>query len=346
MGSSPRVAGPLAPGIDRRYPTSGCVDGECPLVHVLLQLVQKGASAVDPLQQILRAMRLECTVTARLEAAAPWGVRFCNTYPRFGFVVRGACWIEIDGVPEVQALSAGDGFVLTRGRAFVLRDAPRSRVVRCEDLVRGREGETIAVGGDGARTAVVSGTLGFDPAASRPLLEVLPELLHLRADEDEGGILRTTLELLSAETAGDRLGRVQVCARLGEILFIQAVRRFAAGRGQAQGICWLSALADPQIGAALRAMHADLARPWTVEALARAAGASRSGFALRFHALVGETPLAHLTRWRMHSASCHLRTGTLGLGEIAAQVGYESEAAFSRAFKRIVGRAPGSLRRP
>lgn len=303
---------------------------------------------MDPLQPILRAMRLECTVTARLEAAAPWGVRFCNTWPRFGFVVRGACWIDIDGVPTPQALSAGDGFILTRGRAFVLRDAPRSRVVRCEDLVRGREGEVIAVGGDGPRTAVVSGTLGFDPAASRPLLEALPELLHLRADEDEGGILRTTLELLSAETAGDRLGRAQVCARLGEILFIQAVRRFAARRPEgagAGGVCWLSALADPHVGAALRAMHEDLSRPWTVEALARAAGASRSAFALRFRALVGETPLAHLARWRMHSASGHLRAGELGLGEIAERVGYESEAAFSRAFKRIVGRAPGAVRR-
>lgn len=301
---------------------------------------------MDPLQPILRAMRLECAVTARLDAAAPWAVRFCNTWPRFGFVVRGACWMEIDGVPGAQALSAGDGFVLTRGRAFVLRDAPGSKVLRCEDLVRGREGETLSVGGDGARTAVVSGTLGFDPAASRPLLEALPELLHLRADEDEGGILRTTLELLSAETAGDRLGRAQVCARLGEILFIQAVRRFAARRPQGPGgSCWLTALADPHVGAALRAMHAELARPWTVEALARAAGSSRSAFALRFHQLVGETPLAHLARWRMHSASCHLRTGALGLGEIAAQVGYESEAAFSRAFKRIVGRAPGAVRR-
>ncbi len=298
---------------------------------------------MDPLQPILRAMRLECTVTARLEAAAPWGVRFCNTWPRFGFVVRGACWIEIDGVAGAQALSAGDGFVLTRGRAFVLRDAPRSKVLRCEDLVRGREGETLSIGGDGARTAVVSGTLDFDPAASRPLLEVLPELLHLRADEDDGGILRTTLELLSAETAGDRLGRGQVCARLAEILFVQAVRRFAARPGEG-GICWLSALSDPQVGAALRALHADLARAWTVEALARVAGASRSAFALRFHRLVGETPLAHLARWRMHSASCHLRTGALGLGEIAERVGYESEAAFSRAFKRIVGRAPGEVR--
>jgi AraC-like DNA-binding protein len=289
-------------------------------------------------------MHLECSVTARLEAAAPWGVRFCNTYPRFGFVVRGACWIEIDGVRGAQALSAGDGFVLTRGRAFVLRDAPGSKVLRCEDLVRGREGETISVGGEGARTAVVTGTLGFDPVASAPLLEVLPELLHLRADEDEGGLLRATLELLATETAGDRLGRGQVCARLGEILFIQAVRRFAARR-QEGGICWLSALADPHVGAALRAMHADLRRPWTVEDLARAAGASRSAFALRFHQLVGETPLAHLARWRMHSASCQLRTGALGLGEIAEQVGYESEAAFSRAFKRIVGRAPGAVRR-
>jgi AraC-like DNA-binding protein len=294
-------------------------------------------------------MRLECTVTARLEAAAPWGVRFCNTVPRFGFVVRGACGIEIDGVRGAQALSAGDGFILTRGRAFVLRDAPGSKVLRCEDLVRGREGETIAVGGAGARTAVVSGTLGFDPVASAPLLEVLPELLHLRADEDEGGLLRATLELLSVETAGDRLGRAQVCARLGEILFVQAVRRFAArraeGAGPGQGACWLSALADPHVGAALRAMHADLARPWTVEELARAAGTSRSSFAARFHALVGETPLAHLCRWRMHQASQHLRAGERGLGEIAADVGYESEAAFSRAFKRIVGRAPGAVRR-
>jgi AraC-like DNA-binding protein len=299
---------------------------------------------MDPLHPILRAMRLECTVTARLEASAPWGVRFCNSFPRFGFVLRGACWMEIDGEATPQALSAGDGFVLTRGRAFVLRDAAGSPVLRCEDLLAGREGETCAVGGGGARTTVISGTLGFDPAASGPLLEVLPPLLHLRADEDEGGILRTTLELLAAETGGDRLGRAQVCARLGEILFVQAIRRFAARRAEG-GVCWLSALADPHVGAALRAMHGDLARPWTVATLARAAGSSRSGFALRFRALVGETPLGHLARWRMHHASGLLRGGDRGLGQVAEQVGYESEAAFSRAFKRIVGRAPGAVRR-
>jgi AraC-like DNA-binding protein len=135
-----------------------------------------------------------------------------------------------------------------------------------------------------------------------------------------------------------------VVSRLADIVFVQAIRAHIAAAGPEEA-GWLAALSDPRIGPALRAIHADAARPWTVEALAAIAGQSRSGFALRFRQRVGEAPLAYLTRWRMFRAGCLLRQGDQSLGQIADLVGYDSEPAFAKAFKRETGLAPGAYRR-
>jgi transcriptional regulator GlxA family with amidase domain len=167
----------------------------------------------------------------------------------------------------------------------------------------------------------------------------------VRGDEAQTSALGATLNLLAIETAAGRaIGSPIVTSRLAEILFVQTIRGHYAAGG-AQGLGWLAALGNAQLGVALRAMHQSPAQPWSVESLAAVAGMSRSAFALRFKAQVGETPLEYLTRWRMYRAGCLLREGELGIAEIAALVGYESTGAFNRAFQRVYVQTPGEFRR-
>jgi transcriptional regulator GlxA family with amidase domain len=185
----------------------------------------------------------------------------------------------------------------------------------------------------------------LDDGAHHPLLPVLPKVIALRArDGHAAAWLAPTLSFLAAEAGTELPGARTVVSRLADILFIQVVRAHL-GSAPEQVSGWLGALRDPQIGSALGCMHEDPAHPWTVEALAQRVAMSRSTFAARFAEIVGEPPLHYLTRWRMQKARSLLREGRVPLSEVAARVGYDSEAAFSKAFKRAVGEAPGAYRR-
>ena len=301
--------------------------------------------AADPLTDRLAAMHVESALYFRLEATAPWGGRFAPFgSAKFGFVARGACWLEVRGEPRAIALRAGDCFIVSNGIEHVLRDAHRSALVPCSSLASLRdENSVVRYGGGGASTVLICGSFTFDAWSSAPLLEVLPRVLTVQTDDAQAAALRGTLDLLAIETSAASLGSPVVVSRLADILFVQAIRAHHASGRTATG--WLSAVADPRIGAALRAMHRDVARPWTVESLAAAAGMSRSAFAVRFKELVGSAPLEYLTRWRMQKAGSELRTSGAGLAEIAEHVGYESVGALSRTFRRIHGVSPAELRR-
>jgi AraC-like DNA-binding protein len=202
----------------------------------------------------------------------------------------------------------------------------------------------LRVGRTGPETHIISGLFELDAWSSKPLLELLPRVICVRSDQANTGALGATLDLLAVEAAGQAIGSPIVTSRLAEILFIQCIRAHHATAG-AEEMGWLSALGDPQLGAALRAMHQAPARPWSVGALAAVAGMSRSAFAPRFKARVGETPLGYLTRWRMYKAGCALREGDEGIAAIARSVGYESTGAFNRVFQRTHGQTPGAFRR-
>lgn len=299
---------------------------------------------MDPLDELFAAMRVQGALYARLEARAPWGLSLAGgAAARFGMVVRGSCLLEVEGHPGTVPLAAGDCYVLAHGTPYVLRDAPRTPTVSCASVVRDRVGGLVELGGTGAPATMLCGWFHFDKQAAGPLLELLPTLLHVRMDEARAQALQGTLQLLALETGEPGLGSGLVVSRLADILFVQAVRAHARAIGDAQG-GWLAALSDPRIGPALRAMHKDLGRPWTVDALADIATLSRSAFALRFRQRVGEAPLEYLTRWRMVKAGHLLRRRDAATGEVASAVGYESEAAFSKAFKRTTGVTPGAWR--
>jgi transcriptional regulator GlxA family with amidase domain len=192
---------------------------------------------------------------------------------------------------------------------------------------------------------VISGWFSFGQMSVKPLKRLLPELILVKTDQALTLALHTTSQLLASEMARPAPGSEVMVNRLADILFIQCVRAHIASSSETCKSGWLRAIFDPRMGAALNAMHERVENPWTVETLAVAAGMSRSAFALRFKELLGETPLEYLTNWRMYKATGLLLDDNKTLFEVAKSVGYESDAAFSKAFKRVLGAAPKEYRR-
>lgn len=301
----------------------------------------------DVLAEVLDSMRLTTLVHGRLELYAPWGIQFPQL-PGAHIVViaRGSARLEVDGVERAIALSAGDLALLPHGHGHALRDAEGSplHVLGPGDCQRSHGVGPFRLGGEGARTVLVAGAFRLGAAPRTKLFESLPRVLHFPADEPvTSPTLASAVQLFIAESASASPGATVVMSRLADILLVQALRMHIAGREcQEHGLC---ALSDPQIGKALSLIHERHAEPWTVESLATAVALSRSSFAARFSSLVGEPPLEYLARWRMTKAAQFLRESELPLSEVAAAIGYQSEASFNRAFKRWGGVAPGAYRR-
>lgn len=300
---------------------------------------------MDALDTVFDAMRVKSVLHARLEASAPWGLAF-NGSPRakFGLVTRGSCWLDVRGKDQPLALTGGDCFILLHDQPFAIRDAARTPTVPCADVVQNRLGEVIEFGGGGQVTTLISGWFEFDTLGAKPLLDALPPIIHTRMDCDQSWLLQSTFQLLATETAEHRLGSSLVVSRLADILFIHTIRAYLSA-DDAPRDGWLAALSDKQIGETIRAVHDNIAAPWTVEKLADKAAMSRSAFAARFKSLVGQPPMDYLTHWRMYQASSMIRRNSADLGGIAEAIGYDSETTFARAFKRVTGTTPGEYRR-
>lgn len=301
---------------------------------------------MDPIDDVFSSMRVHRAIHARIEATAPWGVNFVpGKAARFGLVVRGSCWLEVEGVAGSIALTAGDCYVIVRGTRYSLRDHPASAVVNCyHALADYDESHCVWLGGGGEPATVVTGWFLYDGVGARPLLDLMPTLIQARMDEGRSQLLQATLQLLAMETAQPGLGSSMMVSRLADILFIQTIRAHADRAGEAAG-GWLGALRDRKLMPALRAIHGKVEHSWTVDELAAEAGMSRSAFAARFKDQVGSAPLEYVTRWRMFRAGNLLVRGTESTAEIAYKVGYDSESAFSKAFKRVTGIAPGAYRK-
>jgi len=300
---------------------------------------------MDLFDEIFAAMRVESALYARLMATAPWGIEF-NVGPevRFGLVVRGGCWLKTPVLDQPLALAAGDCFIVAPETPFALCDHPQSPTRLCSDVFEGKDGDRVAFGGGGQPTDIVGGWFSFDQAGAEPLMSVLPPVLRIGMDSARVQALQATMQLIAMETAEHGLGSKLVVSRLADIMFVQAVRAYClSGAGVQTG--WLAAYTDRRLGAAMRAMHDDIGRDWTAQTLAGAASMSRSVFARRFKETVGETPLGYLTRWRIYKAKCLLRQSDLSLYAIAERVGYATDGAFNRVFKRQVGETPGRYRR-
>ena len=294
--------------------------------------------SVDVLSDVLGTVRLAGQVFGSLELAPPWGI---SAPPRDGFtfhiISRGRCWLETGGLAPTH-VSSGDVLLLAPRRAHVLRDELDSPVVPFMQAFAQRR--------DGARdpgaTQLVCGGFRVDDEA---LLAALPTVIHTHElASDAGPWLAQTVKLLAFEACSELPGGSTVASRVCDALFVYVIRSVLAKLPDARA-SWLRALVTPKIGDALRLIHAEPAKEWTVAELAQKVAMSRSAFAERFAAVVGDSPMQYLMKWRVQKAASLLRTGDAGIAEVASRVGYQSEVAFAKAFKRAMGTSPGAYRR-
>jgi AraC-like DNA-binding protein len=263
----------------------------------------------------------------------------------FHLLTEGQCRMEVEGAPPA-ILQAGDIIMFPHGDAHLMSSAPDVAPAPPADLVAllRRGPREVRFGGGGQTTRVICGYLSCDPRLCRPILTALPRVLtvNLRSQDDPGW-LELSIRYAVAEAAAARPGGAGVLAKLSEVLFVETLRRYMAGL-PAEHTGWLAGVRDRVVGKALALMHGQPARSWTVESLARECGISRSVLAERFTHYVGQSPIHYLGRWRMALAAGMLRSSSLSISRVAQDVGYETDPAFTRAFRREFGMPPTAWR--
>lgn len=333
---------------------------------------------MDPLSDVLHAVRLTAGIFFTARLAAPWAFRTpppdslapalgirADSIALFHILVEGRCWLEIEGLPP-REVEGGTLIVLPHGHAHVVTSRldlePRPLDVLLEQC--GSEGIPRVSHGRGDEACrFLCGYLACDQRFN-PLIGALPTLLLASPEQgtlvaepsegdpqaprggqkDAGHWLEEALRRTIEEASGKRPGSPAMVARLTELLYLELLRQYAE-RLPVGSTGWLAGVRHPEVGRALRRLHAEPARKWTVSTLAREVHLSRSALGQRFREVVGTSPMRYLAEWRMQLAQHHLRQDELGIAQVAARVGYASEAAFLRAFKRLVGRTPSEWRR-
>jgi AraC-like DNA-binding protein len=305
----------------------------------------------DTLSETVNLLRTTGQLYGRLEFTAPWGFDFPGGKGICLMVTRGSCYLGVGADPRLTPLTGGDFVFLSEPESYSLRSSPdRPTPAMSERVPRDafEKSRLIAYqGGDGPRTSLIAGCFVFATPESEWLARHLPAVLHVSASGAQSPHwFHSTMQFIETEIIQDQPGSGAVVDRLAEVMFIQAVRTLITSRSAVESASWLRGLADPQIAGALYRMHTEPGRQWTVAELATAVSMSRSAFAARFRRLVGTTPLDHLTEWRMVRAAGLMRQGRLTkLSAVAGAVGYESEGAFAKVFRRVMGTPPGRYRR-
>ncbi len=324
------------------------------------------ASGFDPLSDVLRSVRLKGSQFFLIDATSPWCVEVpqasdfadiilptARHIVSYHVVVEGQGLASVPGIEPVE-INAGDIIVFPHADPYLMTSGPgvppeldREQTLQFfRDLAAGKLPFVIPEGGGKRPKAkFICGFLGCDLSPFNPLFATLPRLLHIR--RPRGGnsdLLDQLIDLAMAEAQTPRAGGASIRLGLSELMFVELLRRHLESLSP-NGPGWLAGLRDPKVGRALAFLHAEPARDWTLEALARAVGVSRSVLAERFAACVDETPMRYLTLWRMQLAARLLADGTTKVAAIGQQVGFRSEAAFSRAFKKTTGLSPTQWRR-
>jgi AraC-like DNA-binding protein len=314
---------------------------------------------VDALSDVLRAVRLTGAIFFDIHASEPWVAETPSGHLIVGkifpeadhlipyhVVTRGACWGSVADEPSIH-LSAGDIIVFPHGDAHTMSSAPGMHATPNLALYRrpsdGQLPFSLSIGNThNDPSHIVCGYLGCDARPFNPLLAALPRVIHV--SDRAGGAIGAFVQFAIAEAKEHRPGGEVVLGHLSELMFVDVVRRYLETL-PADGMGWLAALREPVVGRALTALHRSPAHAWTLERLAHEVGLSRSSLAERFMQFVGQPPMQYLANWRMQLAANQLLAGTDTIATIADRVGYESEAAFSRAFKKTVGVPPSEWRK-
>jgi len=303
----------------------------------------------DPLGETLHMLRLTGTLYCRGEFTAPFAIEIpkLDGVMTFLVVTSGRCWLAVQGT-EPRRLEQGSLALIAHGVPHIISSDPNLSAEPLFDLpiekISDRY-EYMRHGGGGALTRTMYGVVRFDDVAAQHLLKLLPQTIHIDGwNDDTGGWLQSTLRFIASEAASLKPGGETVITRLADVVVIQAIRSWLETSPEAdQG--WLAALRDPQIGRALALIHKAPAQGWSVAALSKTVAMSRSAFSARFTDLVGVSPGRYLTDWRMQIARTRLMDSGDQVSVIAGELGYQSEAAFCRAFKRTFDVSPGSIRR-
>jgi AraC-like DNA-binding protein len=322
--------------------------------------------ATDALSDVFSAVRLSGSVFFDVTAKAPWvaeappAAQIANEVTpgaqhaiEYHVVARGSCWISLIGDTQFEAikLEEGDIAVIPHGDPHVVSSAPGMRAEPNMDVYRRPQDAsalpfTLRTGGDGPSDAhLICGFFSCDARPFNPLLDSLPRLIRFgRASSPMShGLLEQFVRFATMEMDNKRAGSQSVLNKLSELLFVEVIR-FHMDQLANNNTGWLAGLRDPLVGRAITLLHARPGDPWTLEKLASQAGASRSALADRFTHLVGYPPIQYLTLWRMQLAAKRLGDHSVKVAAVAHELGYESEAAFSRAFKKLVGQSPGHWR--
>jgi AraC-like DNA-binding protein len=304
--------------------------------------------STDLLTDMLKGLRLDGVEYGRCTLAAPWAFSFPSQQDaRFYFVAEAGCWL-LPPSGEWMELGAGDAVLLPRGGAHVLASAPGLAVTpfpRCDcQTICGNIFDFQSGGGD-AGCVLFFGSMRFNLDSLHPMLRMMPDVMRANELMRSEPTIPHLLDAMACEVAMNRAGAGGIVARLADVLAAQIIRSWVEhGCGDAAG--WIAAVRNPEIGRVLAAIHANPDRDWSVSHLAKLMGASRSSFAGKFAAIVGETPAHYVAQVRMHQARQWILRDRARISEVAQRLGYESEASFSRAFKRIIGAAPSHFRAP
>ena len=297
----------------------------------------------DPFSDILTLTNAETVVSGGFTAGGTWAIRFPKMEKiKFSAIVRGRCWLCIDGEQAPMRAEAGDVFLLSAHQSFVLASDVEAMPLDAASVFTS---SAVKMGklGDGDEYMQIGGFVRLDPLSGGLLADVLPPLIHVQASAPQAAVLHWLIEQLVHEQVAELPGASLVSAQLAQLMFVQIVRAHLDTSGSLEaGV--LRALSDPLIAPALRLMHSDPGRSWHLKELAQAVAMSRTMFAVRFKQSAGVAPLTYLTEWRMRLAERALREQETSVTELARSLGYTSESAFSNAFKRITGHAPKRYR--
>lgn len=318
---------------------------------------------MDVLSDVLRAVRLTGAVYFDIRARTPWVAespatpQICNSVMpesehviAFHIVMDGWCWAQLadESEPPIR-MQAGDAVIFASGEAHYMGSELNQRSQPNMSMYYRPTDQALPFvikefGGEGEQSRFVCGYLGCDARPFNPILNALPRMMHVRAASAGGAMTNDLIRIALHEHEQPRAGGETILSKLSELMFLQAVRQYI-DELPPESTGWLSGLRDRHITAALRLMHAKPEEGWTLEALAREAGLSRSAFAERFVDVMGVPPMQYLANWRLQRAARLLEQPSISIAQAAAAVGYESEAAFNRAFKKQVGLPPGAWRR-
>lgn len=298
---------------------------------------------VDPFSDVLTLTNAEAVVTGGFTAGGPWAIHFpAREKIKFFAVVKGSCWVSLEGGPEPIFFETGDVGLLSIPRNFVVASEPGVAPVGAMELFTGA-GRNLATIGDGSEFAYIGGHVLLDPIRGKLFSDILPPWIHSRAASPHALVFRWLLDRLIEERDAGQPGAQLASAQLTQLLFIQILRSHL-DTASLMPAGWLKALGDPRIAPALRLMHGDPARAWHLEELAGSCAMSRTSFAVHFRTVAGIAPLAYLTEWRMHLAERALREERTPVAAVAQSLGYTSDSAFSNAFKRLKGVSPTAYR--